>query len=544
MSGQTTAGASRARFSLSPTGLPWQATMTVASALLLLLAFPPFELHYLAWVALVPLLAVIDSGVTARRAFCLGWLFGLEFTFFAENWIAHSMTHFGEMLTVVAYGVALLFAAILALFPALFAGVMATLARRWGSAALVAAPVVWVGTEWLRPQVTGVTWNALGVTQYKHFAVAKLAQTGGVYLVSAELVAASVLLTLLPKLRQAKVGKAIAGLVVVAVLAFLVADSQRPASNAGGATVSVLGVQPNLPPASTETARDLENNLRLTREAIQRTPDKAADLVVWAESPLALFYETDSLVRNQLDQLAVELHSHLLVNAVTRAGERYFNSLQVVSPYPQNEPKPLRRYDKIRLVPFGEYVPFNAVLKHVVPRVISSEAGGFAAGREAVVNSLRLEARVAISLDKDAAIERTTNYVRVGGFICYEAAYPDLVRQFTRNGATLLVNVSNDAWFGTTAGARQHLAHAVMRAIENDRDLIRVTNSGISALITADGRIVDSLPPFAPGAQLWQAQSRRSQTFYVRYGDGFAIGCAILSLALLLLSLARRRGGK
>src|SRR5262249_4505959 len=145
-----------------------------------------------------------------------------------------------------------------------------------------------------------------------------------------------------------------------------------------------------------------------------------------------------------------------------------------------------------------------------------------------------------------AAIERTTNYVRVGTFICYEAAYPNLVRQFPLNGATLLVNVSNDAWFGNTAGARQHLMHAMMRAIENDRDLLRVTNAGISALVTADGRVVDPLPMFTPGAQVWQARTRRDRTFYTRRGDWFAVGCAILTAIILVAGFTNslRRSGQ
>ena len=125
--------------------------------------------------------------------------------------------------------------------------------------------------------------------------------------------------------------------------------------------------------------------------------------------------------------------------------------------------------------------------------------------------------------------------------------YPDIVRRFAQNGATLLVNVSNDAWFGNTAGARQHLAHAMMRAIENDRDLLRVTNAGISALVTADGRVVDPLPMFTSASQVWQARARSDRTFYTRRGDWFAVGCAILTAALLaatLISRLRRSGLK
>jgi apolipoprotein N-acyltransferase len=521
------------RLSFAPDGWLWQSTMAVVSAFLLILAFPPFELSLVAWVALAPLLLVIAKGVSVRRAFWLGWLAGIEFTFFAENWIAHSMTHFGQILTLVAYAVALLFAAILAVFPAIFAAAMALLVRRFGWWAVALSPVVWVATEWLRPIFTGVTWNALGVSQAAHFRVARLAQYGGVYLISAEIVAASALVVLMLKLRERRVGRAAAILLLLAATLFTL----PPPPPQNTTVVTVAGVQPDIPPDVSETARALENSLRLTKEAINRAPDKSVDVVVWAESPLALFYENDLAVRERLDALARETGSFLIASTATRDDWRYFNSVHTISPQPGALPAPLKRYDKMRLVPFGEYVPWRPVLGRFVPAIV----GDFTPGKEAVVNLLKLQTeRAAIKLGGETApgpaIERTTNYVRVGSFICYEAAYPNLVRRFVQNGAALLVNVSNDAWFGNTAGARQHLMHAVLRAIENDRDLLRVTNSGISALVTADGQVVDPLPAFAAGAQVWQAQARRGRTFYTQHGDWFAIGCAVLTAVILTVS--------
>ncbi|MGH9769729.1 MAG: apolipoprotein N-acyltransferase [Blastocatellia bacterium] len=527
------------RFSLAPDGLLWQSTAAVVSAFLLLLSFPPFELSFLAWVALAPLLKVIASGVTVRRALWLGWLTGIEFTFFAENWIAHSMTNFGQMLTVIAYAVALLFAAILAVFPAIFAAVMAKLTRRFGWGAMAFAPIVWVATEWLRPIVTGVTWNALGISQVRHFRIASLSQLGGVYLISAEIVAVSALIVLLLKFRERSVARAAVVLFLFAAVFFMLPPQlRRQAQPQDTAAVTVVGVQPNLPPDSPGTAQDLENSVRLTKEAINRAPDKRADIVIWAESPMALFYENDPAVRERLDALARETGSYLIVSTATRDDGRYFNSVHTINPQPDGQQSPLRRYDKIRLVPFGEYVPWRPLLGRFVPAIV----GDFTPGSEAVVNPLRLHTeRAAIVMGDEGApspaIERTTNYVRVGSFICYEAAYPNLVRRFVQNGATLLVNVSNDAWFGNTAGARQHLMHAMMRAIENDRDLLRVTNAGISAHVTADGRVVDPLPMFTSGAQVWQAQTRRDRTFYTRRGDWFAVCCAILSGAVLSAGL-------
>jgi apolipoprotein N-acyltransferase len=522
--------------------------MALASGFLLIFSFPNFGLAFLAWVSLAPLLLVIARGVTIRRALWLGWLTGIVFTFFAENWIAHSMVYFGEMLTVLAYAVALLFAAILAIFPAIFAGAMSILAQRFGWWSMALAPIVWVATEWLRPVTTGVTWNALGISQAQHFPIAKLARFGGVYLISAEIVTVSALIVLMLKARERNVAKAAAVLLIVAALAFALPGTDTENRSTPGATVNVLGVQPNLMPNSSDTtqafSRNLEASIKLTREGLDRAPGKSAGIVVWAEAPMPLFYENDAGLRSTLDNLARETGSYLILNTVAREGENYFNSVNIVSPETgaQNEARSerLNRYDKIVLVPFGEYVPWRSVLGRFVPSIV----GDFAHGREAVVNTLKLQTtRRALISDNEAispeAIERTTNYVRVGAFICYEAAYPVIIRQFVRNGATLLVNVSNDAWFGNTAGARQHLLHAMMRAIENDRDLVRVTNTGISALITADGRIVDQMPMFSAGAQAWEAEARRGQTFYVRHGDWFAYGCVALSLLALALTFIR-----
>ncbi len=515
----------------------------VVSALLWLLSIPPFNLNFLAWISLTPLLYVLARGARPRRAFWLGWLLGIEFTFFAENWIAHSMTVFGGMLTILAYLIALFFAAILALFPAAFAVLMARFVNQWGVRALALAPLVWTATEWVRPYLTSVTWNAIGVSQYRYPAISRLAQFGGVYLISACVVAVNVVAVLLYKAIREKNRALIrpaALLGIFVVFGVLFSESNKMPAKPASRPVTIVGVQPNLPPDKTVSFVDLENNLRLSREGVAKAPEKKADLIIWAESPLILFYEAEEGVRTALDGLANETGSHLMVNSTAQAGGQYTNSVQVIPPKSAN--RPMKRYDKVRLVPFGEYVPFNAVLKYVVPRVISSESGGFARGTEAVVNTMRLETNrgFLISPEQDGtAIERTTDFIRVGSFICYEAAYPDLVRQFVQNGATMLVNVSNDAWFGNTAGAEQHLMHAIMRAIENNRPLVRVTNSGISALITADGTVIDRLPPFTAATQVWTAEPRRELTFYTRHGEWFAIACALFSLLALVLGFTR-----
>jgi apolipoprotein N-acyltransferase len=536
----------------------WRHTVAAAvTGALLVFSFEPFNYSFLAWLALAPLLYVLSGGVGWRRAVWTGWLAGVIFFFLSTNWITHSMIQFGGMLQPLAYGASFLFSSVAAIFPALFAIIIAQLARSYGYRALLLAPFVWAATEWLRPLITGASWNALGITQV-NFPLAHWASVGGVYLLSWMIALASVLLVVWRRMVPQNTKFAIQFLIFSGIV-FLASIFYVPVaplfeffgSVSSPVTVSVVAVQPDIPislyDSPNDAAQYLERTLRLTREAVSSANDQRADLIVWAESPLILNYEEDETVRTRLNSLVQETGSHLIFNGIARDGERYFNSAQTLAPPgASGSVTQLRRYDKIRLVPFGEYVPFRRVLGYFVPAMV----GDFTPGGQATVNTLRLRTQRAVIQNEeetggDLGLERTTNFARTSAFICYEAAYPNLVRQFVRNGATLLVNISNDAWFGNTAGARQHLAHARMRAIENDRALIRVTNSGVSALINARGRVVNELPMFTATSAVWQARLNNQLTFYTRHGDWFAIACAIISalaVALSFVSFARKTG--
>lgn len=535
----------------------WPFAAAVASSLLLVLAFEPFNYTLLAWVAFAPLLVVLSGEIGWKRALICGWLAGVTFFFFSTNWITHSMIEFGGMPKVLAYGASLLFSSVVAFFPGLFAVVLAWLARAFGYRALLLAPFVWVATEWLRGIITGATWNELGISLVGSD-LALWARLGGVYLLSGVIVLASALLVCWCRMvlhnRKFAIQLLIPGVAILFV-AMLFSTSYVPVApladvarriNPGAARVSIVAVQPDIPLSIYESPGEasayFERTLKLTRDTISQGDNQKPELIVWAESPLTLNYEQNEAVRARLDELVQQTGAYLIFSAIARDGEQYFNSAQTIAPPFGSQPvRQLRRYDKIRLVPFGEYVPFRSVLGYFVPAMV----GEFTPGHETTVNSLRLRTQHAIlqneETDWQPGLERTTNFARTGTFICYEAAYPNLVRQFVRNGATLLINISNDAWFGNTAGARQHLAHARMRAIENDRDLVRVTNSGISALITANGRVVDELPMFTPAAKIWQATLNSQQTFYTRWGDWFPLVCTLVSCIALALGLIRSR---
>lgn len=526
-----------------PTLYQWLAA--IVSGGLLVLSFPKFNWSFLAWIALVPLLFVLtQEGQTLRRAFGLGWAMGWVFFFFSCNWITHSMIRYGGMNVILAYAAAALFTAITAFFPGLFALALVRLQQTYGLRALGLAPFVWAATEWLRGIITNLTWNELGISQVNQPSIAQFASAGGVELVGAFVIAINVLLIWLTQLKKPQIRP----LAIIYVLALAIAFYGGTAAlspsefNVVKTTeVAVAGVQPNLPvdvlthpdELTKRNASGLETNTKLTRNAINQSPNKNADLVIWAESPLVLNYEQDETAKTKLNEVAKEHKAYLIFSALGRDGENIYNSAQTIT----SEGRALQRYDKIRLLPFGEYVPFRAVLGYFVPAMV----GDFTPGTKAVVNSLKLNPQLAIVQNEketqgEVALERTTNFVKIGTFICYEAAYPNLVRQFVNNGAALLINISDDAWFGNSAGAEQHLNHARMRAIENNRDIVRVTNSGISALVTAQGKVVDPLPMFTAASHVWTAETSRVTTLYTRYGNWFAISCAIISALAIIAS--------
>jgi apolipoprotein N-acyltransferase len=233
------------------------------------------------------------------------------------------------------------------------------------------------------------------------------------------------------------------------------------------------------------------------------------DLIVWPEVP-APFYPSTAEFREFLSSIASDSNAPILFGGVARtpAGAP-LNSAFLVSS--RGEIKD--RYDKIKLVPFGEFVPepFGFVNR------ITNEAGDFAAGSRIVIFD--------------------TGTHRVGAFICYESAFPDLVRQFTRSGAEVLMNLSNDGYFGTSAAREQHLSLVRMRAAENARWILRSTNDGISAVVDPAGRVTDRMQPYQELAATMKYNFTSELTPYVKYGDWFAWSCLALGLAAVLFTL-------
>jgi apolipoprotein N-acyltransferase len=502
-----------------------EASLVIASALLLILSFPNFELWPLAWIGLTPFLLVVARPLKPGRAFVLGWLWGATFFYGTCWWLTYPMIHYAHISPWLAYPLLLLPIALVALFPAVFSWLLFRLVAQFGFGAILAAPILWVTFEWARYAVTGQLWNALGYSQAFHPTLIQPARWGGVYAVSFLIVTANaaVAFALLNRRRRDLALSVCLFVFIVLVIAGAWFGTTRNRDIPGDRAPIVVAVQPNVPmegsadPASME--RLLSRHLELSAEGLRNAHHDTSSivLIVWPESPMNFSYSRDPHLQDVLANFARSNHTSILLNSLEPAiegGEH--NSAVMVN----EEGRIVAQYDKIRLMPFGEYVP----LPSWIPGASSVRGivGDFMPGSSYTLMPL--------------------GAFRVGVFICIEAAYPSIARSFANQGADTLINISNDGYLGPTPVMRQHLSNAILRAVESGRDLIRVTNNGISADIKSDGRILDSTPAFEPAVRNWfLTDQKEDRTFYTRYGDVFVYACALISLGLFSASYRTAR---
>jgi apolipoprotein N-acyltransferase len=499
--------------------------LAILSGLLLALSFPSFGIPALAWIALAPLIVVLDTP-SLPRAFALGLTTGVVYFTGTLYWITHVMNSYGglQLWSAVVINAALI--AYLALFPAVFAVILHRAIVAHGPPALLAVPCVWVATELGRTYVfTGFPWVLLGYSQTSVLPVAQLASVVGVYGVSGLVAAASAAVAYAVgspgrrEWRSARVRFAPLAAVMIAVAAVAAWGTirlSRGELTRAGEPIRVGLIQGNVDQGEKwDAARAgaiFRDHLRMTREAIARH----AEAVLWPESSTPFFFEEDRPNAEQVRALARSTGVPLLFGSDQMergVPPRYFNSAFLVRP----DGTTGAVYRKMHLVPFGEYVPLKKLLFFAAPLV--EAVSDFSPGLDPVL----------ITLGEH----------RISTAICYEVVYPDLVRQFVRNGSELLTTITNDAWFGRTSAPYQHFAQASMRAIENGRYLVRAANTGISGIVDPYGRVVVESGIFEPAVIVGEARFLRSTTIYTRIGDVFAYASTVATLGLLAVS--RRR---
>jgi apolipoprotein N-acyltransferase len=264
----------------------------------------------------------------------------------------------------------------------------------------------------------------------------------------------------------------------------------------------------------------LEQHLILSNKALTEAGEKSkatSRLVIWPESPMNFSYSRDPKLREVVANFTRMNRTAVLLNSLEPAadgGDQ--NSALLIN----EEGVIAARYDKIRLMPFGEYVPLPRWLPGASS--VRGLVGEFKPGNSYTLMPL--------------------GAVRAGVFICIEAAHPSIARTFTHKGADVLINISNDGYLGPTPVMSQHLSNAIFRAVENNREVVRVTNTGITAYISANGSISDETPGFQPAVRTWTiSKKNQAGTFYSRHGDIFVYGCALISLGIISASFMSQK---
>jgi apolipoprotein N-acyltransferase len=501
----------------------------VLAGLLLMLIFPWYDVEWLAWLAFVPLLAA-TRGLRLRTAFVGGWISGCVAYLGILRWIPHTMINYGGVPTVVSYGILLLLVVYVGVYVGVFAAGWTWRVRVWPRGVLLVGPALWVTLEWIRAQaLSGFPWASLGYSQYLTRPLIQVAEFTSVYGVSCALVLGNVVVAQLlygathRQWKRIGLPCALATLCLAALWGYG-GWRLHQTSKAAATTPADLGVallQGNI-------AQDLKWE-RASQEAIfsiyrALTRDAAADpevdLIVWPEAATPFFFANDHAFQARQLHLAQEAGRPLLFGSptYTRDGDQdvMYNSAFLVGP----DATVLGRYDKIHLVPFGEYMPLRRLL-FFLDKLVQG-VGDFRSGEAYTVMAIP-QGRFAV-------------------LICFEVIFPELVRHFVRHGAQFLINITNDAWFGYSAASYQHLAMAVFRAVENRLPIVRAANTGISAVIDPTGRLRQQTDLFV---RTWIkgriTPAAGPTTFYTRWGDVFAYGCMLVTAASLVWGIAAQK---
>jgi apolipoprotein N-acyltransferase len=522
---------------------PW--LLGIFSAALLMLPFSiigpvPFWRTFFSWVAFVPLFygLLTRENLNHPKALLRGALaaYLMGFLWFTGNcyWIYQTMLYYGGLPPLISAGILIAYSLVLGLYFAALGLLVTATARAFRSPcyALLATPFFWVALELLSARLTKVPWDLLGYSQVDNFVLSGLAPWTGVYGVTFVLVAGNALIAWG---FLASTGKRRLLLLTIGFLAVLVlqnGDHFAPPSAPSPATAVLLQQNLNVNQDNRWPGADYEHHVsefaRLSMRtcgpflagmpdlnAYPVTPDCPAkpvtpDIIIWPESP-APFLDKDPRLLTPLRDLAVYMHAPVIAGTTSldAHGDRFdmYNSALFVRP----DGAVAGRYDKIHLVPWGEYIPYKNFFSFA--KNLTQQAGDMTHGWRRVVFS--------------------SGGHRFGVFICYEEIFGDEIRLFAKQGAQVLVNISNDGWYGDTCAPWQTLNMSRMRAIENRRWLLRDTNTGITTVIDPYGRLTASVQRHALTSLAARYGYRSDQTFYTLHGDLFAYLCGIITLGII-----------
>lgn len=487
--------------------------LACSSGIILSLSFPKINLEFFAFLGFLPLLFAL-KGKSLSESFRLSYFCGFIFNLIIFYWVMIVMQQYGKLPWPLALIILLLLATYLGLYFTLTFSTACFLERK-GLKLTITLPFLWVSFEYLKSSLfTGFPWENLGYSQFLLTYMIQVADITGVYGVSFLIVIFNTFLfSLITSWKTLKKIPKFETLLILFLFFIVFCYSYLRIENikkvmGDRETITVKLIQPNIDQAVKWNPEYQEETLRIL-ESLTLTPrDDHSELIIWPEAAVPFYYQLNGDKAVRVQEILGKSHASCLLfgsPAISIEGSeiKYYNSAFLIS----SEGKILGRYDKIHLVPFGEYVPLKKILFFVQKMV--KDIGDFSSGKESGVLSCE---------DK-----------KLGVLICYEIIFPELARRCIQKGASLLITITNDAWFGRTSAPYQHNSMAVFRAIENRVFVLRCANTGISSIIDPSGKIISSTKIFTPAKITGKIKLLKFPTIYKKYGDIFAILCIIIS---------------
>mgnify|MGYP001173725110 CR=1 FL=1 len=494
--------------------------LALLTGVLLVFSFPRHGVGLLAWIAFVPLLLTLQETRKPFRAALWGFLTGMIVHVGLLYWIAQVIVMYGDLPPYIAVSAMILLSCVLSLYFSLFSAALVFLRNR-GFSEIVSAPLLWVGLEYLKSHLfTGFPWENLAYSQYKYLTIIQFTDITGTYGLSFIIVFVNVLVFDLISHRQHRGNLApevLAGCLIPALLigygTFSLNRVNAELKRAEAMEVSLIqgNIDQNIKwnPQHQEESIEIYKNMSLVKAPVGR------GLIVWPETATPFFFQEKHDLSKIVRGIPRLTSDWLLFGSPSylEEGKRtsYMNSAFLLSP----DGKVAGKYDKVHLVPYGEYVP----LRNYFPFINKLVAG--------IGDFRKGEGNVPLAFGNHS----------LGILICYEGIFPELSRAYKKEGAKLLVNITNDAWFGRTSAPYQHLSMTVFRAVENRVFFLRSANTGISAIISPSGKIIKRTGLFERTTLRGSVKFLDRKTIYALYGDVFVYICLMLLGAVFFSSI-------
>ena len=503
--------------------VPLKMVLAGLSGLLIFLSFPKYGSGIVAWAALIPLFFALQ-GVQSREGFKLGFLAGVAAHVGILYWIVYVVVQYGYLPFYVGIAAMLLLSAYLSLYTAFFAFVVVFLRGR-GIPLFFSAPLVWTLLDYARSHLlTGFPWEQLAHSQFIYHNVTQIADITGTYGITFAIVLINAVLYDLfshRSRRRVRIAESVTACFLIANMITYghvrVAAIDKSMHHARSLDVALIqgNIDQNLKWNSLYQSQTIDIYRSLS---LQSVPSPGG-LIVWPETAMPFYFLQRNALQAAVIDVAVTSRSALLFGSPSYEGKgsniSYMNSAYLLG----LDGSLQGRYDKVHLVPYGEYVPLRSLFPFINKLVAG--VGDFKQGK--------------------GYYPLNTGDHRLGVLICYEGILPEAAREYKRRNADLLVNITNDAWFGRTSAPYQHLSMTVFRAIENRLYLVRAANTGISAIIDPTGRILSSTGIFERTILKGSVKTIEEKTFYAAYGDLFVYLCAATLAVLIILSMQRRK---